>query len=82
LEGDGASVVLLARDGKLAGMLAIADQIKERSAEGIARLQAAGIEVFMITGDNAGTARSIASQVGLDEDHVLSEVLPQDKPPK
>jgi Cu+-exporting ATPase len=79
LEGDGASVVLLARDGKLAGMLAIADQIKERSAEGIARLQAAGIEVFMITGDNAGTARSIASQVGLDEDHVLSEVLPQDK---
>lgn len=79
LERNGASVVLLSQNGLLIGMLAIADQLKPESQEGIQRLKVAGIQVFMITGDNRGTAASIAAKVGIDNDHVLSEVLPQDK---
>ncbi len=79
LENNGASVVLISDDENLLGMLSIADQIKEESREGIRRLKEAGISVYMITGDNRGTAASIAAKVGLEERHVLSEVLPQDK---
>jgi Cu+-exporting ATPase len=73
-------VVLLAADGKLAGLLAIADPIKESSKEAVARLTRMGRSVWMITGDNERTANAIAQQLGIV--HVLAEVLPHQKSEK
>jgi Cu+-exporting ATPase len=67
----------VAIDGVLAGIIAVADVVKKSSKDVIERLHEMGIEVTMITGDDAKTAAAIAKQVGID--HVLSEVLPQDK---
>jgi Cu+-exporting ATPase len=78
--GNGATPVLVAIDGKLAGMIAIADTMKPESAEAVAQLTALGLEVWMLTGDNTATATAIASQVGID--HVLADVLPGQKADK
>ncbi len=76
-EGRGETAMLLAVDGEFAGVVAVADTVKETSRQAVAALTSMGIDVVMITGDNERTARAIGAQVGID--HVLAEVLPQDK---
>jgi Cu+-exporting ATPase len=77
LEGDGKTVMFVAIDGQAAGLIAVADTLKEYAADAIHHLHRLGIETAMITGDNRRTAEAIARQVGIDR--VLAEVLPQDK---
>ncbi|HEY80223.1 MAG TPA: cadmium-translocating P-type ATPase [Anaerolineae bacterium] len=77
LEGQGKTVMFLEVDGALAGMLAVADTLKENAREAVARMREIGLEVVMITGDNARTAAVIAQQAGIHR--ALAEVLPQDK---
>lgn len=77
LENEGKTAMLVAVDGQYAGVVAVADTIKESSPAAIARLKDMGIEVVMITGDNERTAKAIAAKVGID--HVLAEVLPEGK---
>lgn len=77
LESNGKTAMLVAIDGEYAGMVAVADTIKETSREAVTRLKNMGIRVIMITGDNERTANAIAEQVGIE--HVLAEVLPEGK---
>ncbi len=77
LEGEGKTVVLVAADAKVTGVIAIADTAKDSAAETVAELKRLGKQVIMITGDNRGSAESIAHNLGIDR--VLAEVLPQDK---
>ncbi|HBR68093.1 MAG TPA: haloacid dehalogenase, partial [Rhodospirillaceae bacterium] len=77
LRQDGATVIFAAVDGKAAGLLAIADPIKETTPQAIKELRAAGIHVVMLTGDNKTTALAVARKLGIDE--VEAEVLPEDK---
>lgn len=77
LEGEGKTAMLIALNGKLAGIIAVADTVKETSAEAIKEMKQLGMEVIMITGDNQLTAEAIAKQVGVDR--VFGEVLPEDK---
>lgn len=77
LANEGKTPMYAAIDGKLKGLIAVADVIKPSSVEAIKLLHEMGIEALMITGDNHQTANAIAKQVGIDR--VLSEVLPQDK---
>ena len=77
LAAEGKTSVYAAVDGRPAGIIAVADTVKEESAAAIAALKRLGIEVVMITGDNRHTAAAIARQVGIER--VLAEVLPRDK---
>jgi len=77
LRTEGASVIYLAVDGKLAGMLAVADPIKDSTADAIRVLHEAGIRIVMATGDGLTTAKAVADRLGIDEVH--GEVRPQDK---
>ncbi|MDO6849600.1 heavy metal translocating P-type ATPase [Priestia megaterium] len=77
LEREGKTAMLVALDGKYAGMLAVADTIKATSKEAVSRLKKMGLEVMMITGDNLQTAQAIAMQAGIE--HVIAEVLPEGK---
>jgi len=77
LASEGKTPMYVAIDSKIAGIIAVADTVKENSKRAIEKLHEMGIEVAMITGDNKRTAEAIAKQVGIDR--ILSEVLPQDK---
>ncbi|MCM8709988.1 heavy metal translocating P-type ATPase [Clostridium sp. SYSU_GA19001] len=77
LAEEGKTPMYAAIDGKIAGIVAVADTVKESSKKAIEQLHKMGIEVAMITGDNKRTAEAIAKQVGIDR--ILAEVLPQDK---
>ena len=79
LESEGKTVMLTAIDGQLAGLIAVADTLKDNSKEAVERLTKMGIAVYMITGDNRRTAEAIAAQAGIVPDHVLAEVLPENK---
>lgn len=77
LENEGKTVMIMAVDGIVEGILAVADTVKENSKEVIEELKKMGIEVWIITGDNERTAKAIARQVGIE--NVLAEVLPEHK---
>jgi P-type Cu+ transporter len=77
LTAQGKTPVYVAIDGKLAGLLAVADPIRPTSKEAIARLKRMGLHVVLLTGDNRRTAEAIASQAGIDR--VVAGVLPEGK---
>ena len=77
LERDGKTAMLLAVDGRLGGIIAVADTIKDSAIEAVAALGREHVQVVMLTGDNEQTARAIARQVGIDR--VIANVLPEDK---
>ena len=77
LEEEGKTVMLVASNKKLIGLIAVADTLKEYSKEAVEQLHKMHKEIIMITGDNERTGKAIAKQVGIDR--VLAEVLPQDK---
>lgn len=77
LEEEGKTAMLMALDGVLSGIIAVADQIKDTSLKAIIELQKMGLEVYMITGDNERTAKAIAKEVGITK--VLADVLPENK---
>jgi P-type Cu+ transporter len=77
LANEGKTAMVVGIDGELAGVIAVADTVKDDSVAAIRRLHDLGLEVVMITGDNQRTAEAIARQVGIDR--VLAEVLPEDK---
>ncbi len=79
LEGEGKTAMILAVDGKVQALVAVADAVKETSREAIEHLKKMGLDVWMITGDNERTARAIATQVGIKPENVLANVLPEDK---
>ena len=77
LRSDGATVIFIAVDGEPAGLLAIADPIKETTKEAIDALHAQGVRIVMLTGDNRRTAEAVARMLNIEE--VEAEVLPEDK---
>ncbi|MBJ8079614.1 copper-translocating P-type ATPase [Bacillus cereus group sp. N14] len=77
LEREGKTAMLIANNKEYAGIVAVADTVKDTSKAAIARLKKMGLDVVMITGDNTQTAQAIAKQVGID--HVIAEVLPEGK---
>ncbi|GAC1343646.1 MAG: heavy metal translocating P-type ATPase [Ktedonobacteraceae bacterium] len=79
LEQQGKTAVIVAIDGEAAGLVAVSDTVKVGSVEAIKQLREQGLEVWMITGDNRRAAQAIAQQVGIAPEHVLAEVLPEDK---
>jgi Cu+-exporting ATPase len=77
LAQEGKTPMFVAVDGKVAGIIAVADTVKPSSKKAVEELHALGIETVMITGDNKRTAQAVAKQIGIDR--VLAEVLPEDK---
>jgi Cu+-exporting ATPase len=77
LRRDGQTVLIVAVDGRVAGLVAVADPIRATTPDAVRRLKAEGLHVIMLTGDNRTTAEAVASRLGIDE--VRAEVLPADK---
>jgi Cu+-exporting ATPase len=80
LRSDGQGVMLVALDGKFAGLVVVADPVKDTAVEAISELHREGIRIVMLTGDNRRTAEAVARRVGIDE--VMAEVLPDQKQAK
>jgi Cu2+-exporting ATPase len=80
LQGEGRTVVHVAQNGRVIGLIAIADAVRPTAKDAVAKLRERGIEVVMLTGDNAGTAKRIAADLGIDS--VLADVLPGKKAEK
>ena len=76
---EGKTPLMFAKNGRLVGTIAVADQVKPTSEGAIAALRGLGVRAVMLTGDNLTTARAIARGVGLGEDEVIADVLPADK---
>lgn len=76
---EGKTPLFFAKNGELAGTIAVADEVKETSAGAIAALRSLGVDVRMLTGDNRVTAEAIARRVGLNSKQVIADVLPADK---
>lgn len=76
-EEQGKTAILIGIDGRVSGVIAIADRLKETAGDAVAELKGMNLKVVMVTGDNARSASAVAKQVGIEE--VLSEVLPEDK---
>ena len=76
---EGKTPLFFAKNGELAGIIAVADEVKETSAEAISALRSLGVDVRMLTGDNRVTAEAIARRVGLTSEQVIADVLPADK---
>jgi Cu+-exporting ATPase len=77
LRADGQTVMFVVIDGEIAGLIGVADPVKETTSEAIKALHAEGLRIVMLTGDNETTARAVAAKVGIDE--VIAEVLPDQK---
>ena len=77
LRGDGQTVMFVAIDGAAAGLIGVADPIKETTADAIRDLHESGVRIVMLTGDSETTAKAVAAKLGIDE--VISEVLPEQK---
>ncbi|WP_328559048.1 heavy metal translocating P-type ATPase [Streptomyces coelicoflavus] len=78
-EAAGRTAIAVAWDGEARAVLEVADAVKDTSPEAIARLRALGLTPVLLTGDNEAVAASVAREVGIDAEHVVAEVLPQDK---
>ncbi|MER7963034.1 heavy metal translocating P-type ATPase [Streptomyces ardesiacus] len=78
-ETAGRTAITVAWDGEARAVLEVADAVKETSPEAIARLRALGLTPVLLTGDNAAVAASVAREVGIDAEHVVAEVMPEDK---
>ncbi len=76
---EGKTPLFFAKNGELAGTIAVADKVKETSAAAISALRSLGVDVRMLTGDNRVTAEAIARRVGLSSEQVIADVLPADK---
>lgn len=76
---EGKTPLFFAKNGELVGTIAVADEVKETSAEAITALRSLGVDVRMLTGDNRVTAEAIARRVGLTSEQVIADVLPADK---
>ena len=76
---EGKTPLFFAKNGELAGTIAVADEVKETSAEAISALRSLGVDMRMLTGDNRVTAEAIARRVGLASEQVIADVLPADK---
>ena len=81
LRDNGSTVAAVAWDGRARGLVAVADTVRETSAEAIVRLRGLGLQPVLLTGDHGSVARAVARQVGLDADggEVVADVMPQDK---
>ncbi|WP_436934425.1 heavy metal translocating P-type ATPase [Halovenus marina] len=79
LETEGKTAILVAVDGELTGVLAMADRVRESATETVATLRERGFEVMLLTGDNERTARAVADEIGIDPENVRASVLPDEK---
>jgi Cu+-exporting ATPase len=75
----GITTILVGIEGQIRGIIGISDKVKEQAPYALEKLREIGIDIFMITGDNMQTALSIGNQLKIDEEHILAEVLPNDK---